>query len=77
MKIVDGVVILAAAEVDRSCPTNLKWAISQVSAFGAEICSESRKLRSFLLCTRLLEAAGLAFEVEEPEMAEPEADIPD
>jgi len=78
MKIVDGVVILTAAEVDRSCPTNLKWAVSQVSAFGAEICSDSRKLRPFLLCTALLEAAGLQFEVEEVETVAPEADeIPD
>jgi len=78
VKIVDGVVILTAAEVDRACPTNLRWAVSQVSAFGVEICSESRKLRPFLLCTRLLEAAGLEFEVEEPETVTPEADeIPD
>jgi len=73
MNIVDGVIILSADEADRSCPRNLKWAVSQVSAFGADICSQSRKLRPFLLCTQLLEAAGLEFKVLEPETVEPEA----
>jgi len=73
MDIVDGVIILSADEADRSCPLNLKWAVSQVAAFGPEICSESRKLRPFLQCTKLLAAAGLEFKVLEPEAVEPEA----
>jgi len=78
MDIVDGVIILSADEADKVCPRSLKWAVSQVSAFGAEICFESKKLRPFLFCTQLLEAAGVDFKVLEPEMVEPEADsLPD
>jgi len=81
MDIVNGVVVLTADEADKVCPRNPKWALSQLSAFGVEICSESKKLRPFLRCTRLLEAAGVEFRVEpeaavEPAMV-PEADIPD
>jgi len=75
MDIIDGVVILSADEADRSCPQNLKWGISQLSAYGVDVCSESKKLRPLLRCTRLLEAAGLEFKVLEPEAeaVEPEA----
>jgi len=81
MDIVDGVIILSADEADRFCPLSPKWALSQVSAFGLEICSESKKLRPFLQCTKLLEAAGLEFKVlpeaVAPEALEPEALAPE
>jgi len=75
MDIIDGIVILSADEADRACPLNLKWGISQLAAYGVEVCSESRKLRPLLRCTRLLEAAGLEFKIlpEEPEAVELEA----
>jgi len=72
MDIVDGVVILTAAEADKACPRNFKWAVSQVSSYGSEVCFDSKKLRPFLACTKLLEAAGVEFQVLEPE-TEPEA----
>jgi len=71
MDIIDGVVHLTAAEADRACPRNFKWAVSQVASYGVEVCAGSSKLRPFLRCTRLLEAAGVEFQVE-PE-TEPEA----
>jgi len=81
MDIVNGVVILTADEADKACPRNFKWAVSQVASYGIEVCSESRKLRPFLACTELLEAAGVEFRVEPEAAVEPatvsEADIPD
>jgi len=74
MDIVNGVVVLNADEADKACPRNLKWAVSQVSAFGVEICSESKKLRPFLLCTQLLEASGVEFQVL-PEAEPEESDV--
>jgi len=77
MDIIDGVVVLTADEVDKACPRNLKWGISQVASYGIEACAESRKLRPLLRCTRLLEAAGLEFRVVlEPEAAvEPDVTV--
>jgi len=72
MDIVDGMVILTADEADKACPRNFKWAVSQLASYGVDVCSESKKLRPFLRCTRLLEAAGVEFQVLEPE-TEPEA----
>jgi len=72
VRIRDGVVVLSQEEVDsRACPTNLRWGLSQLAAYGLDLCGRSEKLGHLLQCPALLDAAGIAFEVEPGSPEEP------
>jgi len=42
----------------------LEWAASQLAAYGVEVVMKSEKLKSILLCSKVLELAEVPFKVE-------------
>ena len=72
MEIKDGVVVLSEDEVSRTCPADIRWAVSQVRAYGVDVVSRSEKLARLLRCTAVLKKAGVPFRIE-PAKVVPEA----
>lgn len=59
MKIDGRKVELTEKEVaDAVCPTNIKWAVSQIDTFGLELAAASEKLAPFARCPEVLAAAN-------------------
>jgi len=61
----DGVLIYGEGELDQgTCAPNPRWAASQLAAYGVEVVMKSEKLKSILLCRKVLELAEVPFKVE-------------
>ncbi len=61
----DGVLIYREDELDSGgCAPNPRWAASQLAAYGVEVVMKSEKLKSILLCSKVLELAEIPFRVE-------------
>jgi|GEM_PF-6293505 len=62
--------IIATEDEPRACPKNPKWATTMLKLFGPKLASES-KLKVFLTCPEVVEAAGYELKVlKTPEEAE-------
>jgi len=72
-----GVVYLTRDEVDEiSCPTNPRWAASQIRSYGPARCARSGKLSSLLSCVSLLESVGLDYVILDEAESEVESEVP-
>jgi len=61
----DGILIYGEGELDQGvCAPNPRWAASQLAAYGVEVVMRSGKLKSILLCSKVLELAEVPFRVE-------------
>ena len=61
----DGTMVYEEGELDSGgCAPNPRWAASQLAAYGVEVVMKSEKLRSILLCSKVLELAEIPFRVE-------------
>jgi len=73
----DGILIYGEGELDQgTCAPDPKWAASQLRAYGVEVVMESAKLKSILLCSKVLELAEVPFRVEPVMPAEELAEEP-
>ena len=55
--------IIATEDEMRTCPVNPRWASRMLELLGPQLVAESKKLRAFLTCPEVAEAAGLKLKV--------------
>lgn len=64
----DGVMVYADGELDQGgCAPDPRWGASQLRAYGVGVIMESKKLKSLLLCSKVLELAEVRFRIEPAE----------